>query len=171
MLYMEGTTDIEYLTAAARSLEKTDVLDNFELVDGGGEGKLSNIWKNRLAFQQIANNKIILLYDCDTNKETTEDGAVYKRVIPKIEAGPIEVGIENLFPVETIAKVERQNACFIDVTEATTMRSRGKEITLPRIKSVNENEKKNMCEWLCENGDRNDFANFEVVFKLLEDLI
>ncbi len=51
------------------------------------------------------------------------------------------------------------------------MRVRGETITSPTIKSVNKDEKGNMCDWLCENGTVDDFANFELAFSIIDSII
>jgi hypothetical protein len=67
--------------------------------------------------------------------------------------------------------VEEQHPRFIDTEEASSRRVRGVITAFLATKAVNRDEKGNMCDWLCENGTRDDFANFSAVFQMVEDLI
>ena len=42
---------------------------------------------------------------------------------------------------------------------------------VPEKWTVNDDEKKNLCDWICENGTAEDFASFTVVFDLLKDTV
>ena len=136
-----------------------------------GFGNLDKIWKSyNNSVSEIVPNKIILLYDCDTGKQDAHKNMVYKRVLPSSEHGPIKIGIENLFPEKTIDRVERECPHYIDVKEAALKRVRGVESDIPASKSVNKDEKGNMCDWLCENGSSEDFSNFIAAFDIIEEV-
>lgn len=172
IVFVEGDYDIRYLNKASELLDKNKVLERIQLKEGDGYGNLDKIWsKYENPISEIVPNKIILLYDCDTNKKNTEKGLVYKRVIPSITQNPIIIGIENLFPANTITKIEGQHPQFIDIQESSTKRTRGTTTTTPANKSVNKDEKGNMCNWLCANGTIDDFINFESVFSIIEEII
>jgi hypothetical protein len=172
ILFVEGDYDIRYLTKAAELLGKNDVLERILIKDGGGFGNLDKLWRSYdSAISENIPNKIILLYDCDTNKQNTDRNLVYKRVITLIAENPISVGIENLFPLETINRVEFLNPQFIDTKDETAQRIRNVIQTIPSTKSVNKDEKNNLCNWLCENGTVEDFVNFESIFDIIEAII
>lgn len=172
IVFVEGDYDIRYLKKAAELLGKEDVLSKVQLKDAVGFGNLDKVWKsfNNVVSEAIS-NKIILLYDCDTNKQNTNKNSLFKRVIPQIQDNPIEIGIENLFSSHTIEKVEGIRPQFIDLQEQAIKRIRGQEIIKPPIKSVNKDEKGNLCTWLCENGEIADFSSFEVAFQIIEEII
>lgn len=172
ILLVEGDYDVRYLQKAAELLGKTQILEKIEIKDAGGFGNLDKVWKsydNVLA--ETIPQKIILLYDCDIKRQETQKGKVLKRVIPSLAENPIVVGIENLFGSETIQKVERQFPKFIDTEEPSKRTIRGVTTITPVIKSVNRDEKGNMCSWLCENGSHGDFSNFSVIFEIIEKSI
>ncbi|MGM8229092.1 AAA family ATPase [Cellvibrio sp. ARAG 10.3] len=172
VVFVEGDYDIRYLNKAADFLEKRELLDRVQLKDGSGFGNLDKIWKSyNNSISEVLPNKIILLYDCDTNKQDNDKNLVFKRVIPSVPGNPISVGIENLFSIDVIDKIELENPQFIDIQEEGKARTRGNEITLPSTKSVNKDEKGNMCNWLCENGEAVDFECFESVFQIIEQII
>lgn len=171
ILLVEGDYDIRYLRKAAELLDKTPILDRVQLKDGGGFGNLDKVWKSYdNALSEMLPKKIILLYDCDTKKQEAQKGNVFKRVIPSFTENPIAIGIENLFGAATINSVENQHPRFIDTEEASARRVRGEITVIPATKAVNRDEKGNMCNWLCENGTRDDFVNFEAVFGVIENL-
>jgi hypothetical protein len=172
IVFVEGDYDIRYLSKAAELLNKTALLEKVQLKDGGGFGNLDKIWKGYdNSMSEIVPNKIFLLYDCDTKKQDATKGFVYKRVIPSMPNNPIGIGIENLFTLATISRIENQFPQFIDTQAQSIKRVRGEEIVCPSKKSVNKDEKGNLCNWLCENGTAEDFATFDSVFCIIEELI
>jgi hypothetical protein len=172
ILFVEGDYDIRYLKKAAELLKKTEVLEKIQLKDVDGFGNLDKVWKSyNNSVSEVVPNKILLLYDCDTNKQDAEKNLVFKRVIPQIAENPISIGIENLFSKDTIEKIEKVNPQYIDIVEELNSRIRGVETIVPASKSVNKNEKGNMCNWLCENGVLEDFMGFANVFQLIEKIV
>ena len=113
----------------------------------------------------------MVLRDCDYTGQAEDKGHRHKRKIPKQDGHPIEKGIENLFTQETIEKARSHKSAFIDVTDAHTKIERGERRQIPETWTVNENEKKNLCDWLCENGTAEDFQHFQVIFDLLDELL
>jgi hypothetical protein len=81
----------------------------------------------------------------------------------------ITKGIENLFPNELINRAIDYKKAFVDVTkvERTTRGIESKETNF----QVNKDEKKNLCEWICKNGESSDFINFSIVFKLIREVL
>jgi predicted ATP-binding protein involved in virulence len=172
IVFVEGDYDIRYLNKAAEFLGKSNLLDRIQLKDGDGFGNLDKIWKSyNNSISEVLPNKIILLYDCDTNKQDIQKNLVFKRVLPSIIGNPISIGIENLFSEDTINKIEGENPQYIDIHEESSKRVRGVETNIPASKAVNKDEKGNMCNWLCENGTAEDFSGFETAFNIIESII
>ena len=172
VVFVEGDYDIRYLNRAAELFDRVDLLDQVQLKDGDGFGNLDKIWRSyNSAISEVLPNKIILLYDCDTNKQDNNKNLVYKRLIPQVTDNPIKVGIENLFSQETIDRVEAENPQYIDINEGSKKRERGVDIVIPPSKSVNKDEKGNLCNWLCENGNADDFSDFVVALDIIGQAI
>ncbi len=172
IVFVEGDYDIRYLNKAANLLGKMDLIEKIQLKDGTGFGNLDKIWRSyNNSVSEVLPSKMILLYDCDTKKQDANKNLVYKRVIQPVAENPIAKGIENLFSENTITKVENANPQYIDFHDETLIRYRGEQIQKPAIKSVNKDEKGNMCNWLCENGDLEDFLGFESAFEIIEEII
>ncbi len=172
IIFVEGDYDIRYLKKAAELLEKQDILNSFEVKDGGGCGNLDKIWKNyNSKLSLIFKGKIILLYDCDTNKEEKKNENLHKKIISTLIENPVQRGIENLFTAETINKVQDAKNSFIDITPEINKIERGQIINVPEKKEVNKDEKGNLCNWLCENGTVEDFNNFNAIFNLFEEIL
>ena len=167
--YVEGDYDIEYLMRAAELLNQQAVIESIRLEEGGGYGGLDKVWKayNSPA-SDVLPSKVVVLYDCDIQKDEANRGQAYKRIITTIENNPIEKGIENLFSHATIQKVRTKNAQFFIVHEAHTSINGGEQVQIPERIEIIKSQKKNLCEWLCKNGDVSDFQNFSVVFDLIE---
>lgn len=171
LLIVEGTIDIDYIKKAAEHLEETELLSKFEVLDGDGYGGLNKIWKNFHVKRWVsANQAVILLYDCDVNEKNNEVGKAFQRTIPARQS-MIEKGIENIFPDSTIINARNHKSAFIDYVPATTKFVRGEEVEEPECWSVNEDEKRNLCNWVCENGNADDFEHFASVFDILKDCL
>lgn len=171
VLFVEGDYDIRYLEKSASLLGKTDLLNDFKLIDGDGYGNLDKVWKSfNSKIAEILKEKTILLYDCDTNKSEISISNLHKKIIPSIDSNPIKKGIENLFTRETILKAKLYKSDFIDIYGESEKIIRGQTQRVPERWEVNKDEKGNMCNWLCENGTIDDFANFILIFDLLETL-
>lgn len=169
IVFVEGDYDIRYITRAAELLEKSHILDAIQIRDGSGFGNLDKIWRSyEVQLAELLSSKILLLYDCDTNKAASEKGRIIKRVIPSIVESSITIGIENLIPSDLIVQLENSHPQFIDSINSTSTRVRGHEVISPAKKSINKDEKKNLCDWLCFNGTADDFRNFSSVFDIIE---
>lgn len=172
IVFVEGDYDIRYITRAAELLGKSHLLETVQLRDGSGFGNLDKIWRSyEVQLAELLPSKILLLYDCDTNKVASEKGQLIKRVIPSVVEAAITIGIENLIPSGLIAQLESSHPQFIDSTDSTTSRIRAHEVILPAKKSINKDEKKNLCDWLCCNGTADDFRNFSSIFDIIESTL
>ena len=173
LVFVEGKSDIEYISKAASLLNRADVLDSVRLEDGNGAGSLAKVWKD-FSSSPLASaipQKVILLFDGDTNKGNDRRGKLFKRTIPPHPENPIEKGIENLFPKAALAAVERHDATLVDFAGERTIREGGKNRVEPEIWSVSSKKKMALCKWLCENGTAADFKNFAGVFDILEEVL
>lgn len=168
MVIVEGDIDIKYIRKAAEFAGKLNILDTIQLKPGDGFGNLDKIWKSfDNPIGDIVTGKILLLFDCDIKKQEQARGKVFRKTIPTIIENPIKKGIENLFSEETIEKIENANSNFIDI-EKIESRVRGSTSEIS-TKCINECEKMNVCNWLCENGTAIDFAPFSVVLEFIEE--
>jgi hypothetical protein len=77
--------------------------------------------------------------------------------------------LSNLFPEETIQKLEGANRQFIDITASTKL-IRGIETESLKTKEINQEEKTNVCDWLCNNGSLEDFEKFKVILDFFDSL-
>ena len=171
IVYMEGRTDIKYLVRAGELLGHSAVLENISLLDGNGDN-LNNTWKHVSGLSEsIVARKVLVVRDCDYNKEDETKGKRYRVTIPKLDGNPLEKGIENLFSKETLEKAMEFKPAFIDVDYARPKMERGVKKEIPEEWTVNENEKTNLCDWLCDNGTAEDFRHFKVIFDRITELL
>ena len=70
-----------------------------------------------------------------------------------------------------IDRAEVYERAFVDLTAEITKRVRGNDVLVPAAEEVNKDEKRNLCQWLCETGTAEDFVNFEQIFRVLEELL
>ena len=171
VVFVEGETDIKYLQRAANLLDRESVLEEVEVKGAGGSGSLAKIWNFKFT-ETVTPSKIVLLYDCDNQGSGDCDrGKMSKRRIPKQESNPLENGIENLFEKATLEKARKDKPAYIDIKGEHVAMKRGKEKNIPEEWTINENEKTNLCDWLCEHGTADDFKHFGKVFDLLEETL
>lgn len=171
IVFVEGSIDQRYIHRASQLLGKEAILQQVEIRDGGGKGNLDKIWKLRNYPDSIVRKDVMLLYDCDTGKSPEENGNFVRRAIPRQDDHPIKTGIENLLSKETLEKAQQHKPAFIDVDPGRTKTVRGESKIVPEEWSVNEDEKKNLCDWLCANGTQEDFQQFSVIFDFLGNML
>jgi predicted ATP-binding protein involved in virulence len=173
IVFVEGDYDIRYLTKTIELFYPDQLLlERFRFADGEGYGNLDNIWKSMSnKVSNVLAVRTLLLYDCDVQKKPDNKGKISKVTIPTNTDNPIEKGIENLLSQETIKKLENENSQFIDITPATKKRIRGEMITIPEKQEINKDEKKNICDWLCQKGTENDFEGFRKAIDIIIDFL
>lgn len=170
IIFVEGEHDITLIVKAAELLNKTELLKKIELRQRGGYRNLDKLWNvlNEESWETTPQTKVFL-YDCDTNKVNEDFGNHYKRIIPTNPNSIVMKGIENLFPNEFINKAIETKKAFVDFKKTIGIR-RGVEY-VEEINEINKDEKKNFCNWACENGNIEDFKQFEVIFEIIEQHI
>lgn len=166
-VYVEGPTDVLYIKKALDLYDKAENLNKFDIEIIGEESDKGTINSNNKALKNagaflktklgILSQKIILLNDPEESiTETSFEEKLYIRKIPKIEASPIQKGIENLFCKTFIDEAQNKKAdCF-------QFQTVGKEIKNFQI--VN-GKKQEVCTWICKNGTKN---NFKILKKYLK---
>jgi hypothetical protein len=170
ILFCEGDIDVRLINKAAELLNKLDLLSKIELRYRGSCSNLDKLWGILTDNNwETVPQKKILLYDCDTNRQDEDFGHIHRRTIPKIEVNIIQRGIENLFPEATINRALDFKKEFVDFKTITgTERGVAYEKTETII---NKHEKRNFCNWLLENGTARDFADFKIIFDIIETLV
>ena len=173
IVFVEGTTDQRYIEKASRLLGKEMCLESLEIRDGGGSGKLAKMWKDSvLPLTAAFPHQVLLLFDCDTSKQAANKGKLFQRCIPMQDHNPVKRGIENLFNKSTLEMARQHNpAFFITEEEHGGTDENGNPVTIPESWKVNDSEKVNLCDWLCENGTEEDFKSFSLIFDLMEEAL
>jgi hypothetical protein len=170
ILFCEGDIDVTLINKAAELLEKTVLLSKIELRYRGSCGHLDKLWSILTDNNwETVPQKKILLYDCDTNKQDEDFGHIHRRTISKINENIIQRGIENLFPEHTIKRALEYKKEFVDF-KTITGTERG--VAYEKAETIiNKHEKRNFCNWLLENGKKEDFQHFKTIFDILETLV
>ncbi len=172
IVFVEGDYDIKYLTKTIEYFFDDGLISRFRFADGEGFGNLDKIWTSMNSkVAKVLTTKTLLLYDCDIAKINSNNEKIYKRTIPIIESNPVSIGIENLLSHATIAKLEMANPCYIDIIPERTERIRGENKVIAEVKKVNKDEKKNICNWLIQNGDKTDFEGFKNAVLLIIEFL
>jgi hypothetical protein len=169
LVLTEGETDPIYIRTALDLLEKQEILEQVDIewvglsVDKGksintGDSGLNNTRDVLLSNPKFLTRKVLLLYDCDTKKQSADYDNLKIRSIPKQENRKIKKGIENLFPDHLFTK----------------------EFYLPKTKigdygevnQIQEFQKMKFCTWICsQKKDAKDFADFKVIVDIFKDFL
>lgn len=162
----EGETDPKYIRAALELLGRQDLADALDIEWVGAQGRQGPLntghkgldhTKNVLgANPDLTSRKVLLLYDCDTNKPAEDSGRVSVRSLPKNEDNTkARKGIENLLPDELF------EARFYPAT--TKIGDYGER------KTFEEFDKTAFCRWVCEERRQtNDFERFSSIISIFE---
>jgi predicted ATP-binding protein involved in virulence len=174
IVFVEGPTDVVYIKKAAKLLGKESTLErvilrnigNKQGNEGGGCPALDNVAKIIKSDPNIFNKKIILIYDPDCKNSKDDES---KNILKAHEDLGIfrnknkPVGIESLFPKSFIEKADikffYKNTC-----------EKGSNVSVNSFKILDD-EKQNFCDWACENGTAEDFANFAQIFEIIENVL
>ena len=167
IVYVEGVTGENYVRRASQLLGQEAILQGVEVRDGGGVGDMKKIWKSWLS--DLIPHKVMLLFDCDVQLGSDDKKNLFRRIIPLQSNNPVQKGIENLFSKETLERARQHKPAFVDIDPQHTRIVRGKPQLVAEKWSINEYEKTNLCEWLCENGTIEDFRHFQLIFDLIEE--
>jgi hypothetical protein len=168
LVLLEGETDPIYLNTAAELLGRSSLLEKIkfdwvgskhpESGQGFHTGKDAlNATANFLkAKPDLIKREVVLLYDNDVSKPSSDHGRLHVRLMPtNVKNTIIESGIENLFPERVLS------ADMFD--EKTFHKKNGTSTT---TKSLN---KMKLCSHLCEcKRDVADFAEFSSVLDMIE---
>ena len=168
LTFVDGATDVQYHRRAAELLGFDSLLSEMEFRDGGG--KLKNIWTG-LTKDHAERKKVIILHDPEETVTSDTRANLYRRRIEKIRDHPLQKGVENLFSRVTLQKAIKCKPAFIDITDAHQGRKRGATVEVSETWVVNRDEKRNLCNWLCENGTHEDFQHFRPVLDVIRRIV
>jgi hypothetical protein len=169
LVLTEGETDPVYIKTALELLGETEILEQVDIEWVGasrGKGKsintgdsgLNNTRDVLISNPQFLTKKVLLLYDCDTNKPNEDHEKLNIRKIPRQENRKVKKGIENLFPEHLFIK----------------------EFYLPKTKygdygeenQIQEFQKMKFCKWICEERKQaDDFVDFKIIIELIKNCL
>ena len=165
-LFVEGDIDVQYLNKAADFYEEwKKILEGMELKAKNGKGELSNYWKKRTHIKEFIQHPVILIFDCDTNQSDEDDPLFYKRSVPIPNGNSIKKGIESLFEDALILKAEESGKKKFTLKSTPNNDEPNKQEWI-----VIDNEKKNLADWICKNGSKDDFKNFHLIFDKVKEI-
>lgn len=164
LITFEGITDIKYFKKAIELLKgETSVLEKFDLKDGHGKDNMINEVRNLkevISHGQEPKSRLMFFFDCDTSYAPVKITNLWANKINKIEENPIKIGIENLFPKETINHLITKRKDIFTLKEE---RNENGDITKTEAAIKNDFAKSSLCDHLCNVGTKDDFKNFEEI--------
>ena len=159
----EGSLDTHYIQTALTLLGEMKLLNSLEIkpvgtkvnegTRDGGKSGLDRVQKVYAANSWLFHQPVLLLYDCDTNKQKADSEGLWVRVVLKnTENTKVKSGIENLF--------------FMNLFEDRFYR----RFPTDDGGYAKHLDKDKFCKWICEDR-RNpaDFVNFGVIVDILKE--
>lgn len=170
IVFFEGQIDVDYVKCALHLFGRTDLSDAVEIAEGGGHGGLTKIARimDSGSLASLIPNDITVVYDCDVPKANRDVGRFHARAL-QATACKIKKGIENLLSDELIEKVAKERPEFFNRTNRHARVERGVEIVVPESWSVNDAEKRNLCDWVAENATSDDLRFFSAAIAYVEE--
>ena len=165
ILFTEGETDKKYLDKAIELYFKGKV--NFEVnwignynQNGGaintGCTGLNNLLKVLEANPNLFNNKIGLLYDCDTNKKAEKNELYFIYTLSSNDKNVYKIGIENQLILPKLFDYNNFIAKKVKIDDY------GVESTISSL------DKTKLCDYICSSNDvENTLINLK---KIIEDI-
>ncbi|NEN88935.1 MAG: AAA family ATPase [Okeania sp. SIO3H1] len=166
LVLTEGKTDVRYIKTALELLGHQDLLEQLEIDEIGKEGKDGGDTNLNAAKKILVNNqshftrKVLLLYDCDTEKKGENFDSIFIRCIPEnTENNKAKKGIENLFPVELFEK--------------RFYKDRPKTGDYGEESIIQKFDKEEFCEYICQKRrEKDDFLKFEeLLIPIIEEFL
>ena len=172
VLVVEGITDQRYIERAAELLGRQGVLDQLIMMEGNGKDNLGKFWKG--CSEQMSGTiarKAVLLFDCDVKFDASgphERGHLSRRFIPQCDAHPVRDGIENRFDRSTLQRAREHNPKWVNIEGGRVDKIDGEDVDVPESWTIPRNRKTELCKWLCEHGDTEDFQHFGELLDIIE---
>ena len=161
----EGSLDTHYIQTALILLGEVKLLNSLEIrpvgakvnkgTHDGGKSGLDRVQKVCEANSWLFDQPMLLLYDCDTNKQESDSERLWVRLIPEsAENTKVKKGIENLFPEKL----------FKDHFYSRNPKDDGGYLKLL--------DKNKFCQWICkERRSSVDFEGFKEVVVILKEFV
>ncbi len=174
LVLTEGPLDVRYIQHALELLGENELIasldiefvgieDNNGKTRHGGDQGLNHFSNMYEANSSLFNRSILLLYDCDTKKKDKQVGEDERLWIRSIEQNTentkVKKGIENLFPI----KFFEEEFEFRKEYYSKKPKDDGGQV---------ENlDKPKLCDWICENGSKDDFEKFKEIVEILREFV
>ena len=169
LVLTEGETDPIYIKTALELLGEKEILAQVDIEWVGisigkgksintGHGGLKNTRDVLVSNPKFLTRKVLLIYDCDTDKSNEDHELLKIRKIPQQKNRKVKKGIENLFPDHLFTE----------------------EFYLPKTKygdygeqnQIQEFQKMDFCKWICEQRKQaDDFVDFKIIIEFIKDCL
>lgn len=169
LVLTEGETDPIYIKTALELLGEKEILAQVDIEWVGisigkgksintGDGGLKNTRDVLLSNPKFLTRKVLLIYDCDTDKSNEDHELLKIRKIPQQKNRKVTKGIENLFPDHLFTE----------------------EFYLPKTKygdygeqnQIQEFQKMKFCKYICEQRKQaDDFVDFKIIIDFIKDCL
>lgn len=172
-IFVEGKTDVKYIKRAIDVFDRNDLNEKIEIKQIGFEDKngaknsnnqaLCNAERFLEANQNFLINKVLILHDPENKVQERWIGEKLKiNKMPFFKENYLKKGIENLFNNNLFDNYHEnfnQNNYFSIIKNNET------------VIDYKINNKQEICNWICENGKKEDFENFKVILEVIDEFL
>jgi hypothetical protein len=195
VLLVEGKTDEQYLTIAARMLDehnkenwRCNLLGSMKIFHIGGSGNMEKFINNKgmHALCMSLNHKIFILFDYDSKRKTEQLKEKFKQHITdnkkfslsnkifgyflsdknRANNNIIRSGIEILLSKNIIIAAKKEYPEYFKKQDGEVL-----EIMNSSKDNSSEDKKSALANYIRDNGQANDFKKFDIVFCFLKEQI
>ncbi|MFM6097289.1 MAG: hypothetical protein ACKPCG_03920 [Dolichospermum sp.] len=169
LVLTEGETDPIYIKTALELLGEKEILAQVDIEWVGisigkgksintGDGGLKNTRDVLISNPKFLTRKVLLLYDCDTDKSNEDHELLKIRKIPQQKNRKVTKGIENLFPDHLFTEEF--------YVQKTKYGDYGEE------NQIQEFQKMKFCKYICEQRKQaDDFVDFKIIIDFIKDCL
>ena len=170
LVLTEGETDPIYIKTALQLLGEKEILAQVDIEWVGisiGKGKSINTGDSGLKNTRdvllskpklLGDRKVLLLYDCDTDKSDENHEKLKIRKIPQQKNRKVKKGIENLFPDHLFTEEF--------YVQKTKYGDYGEE------NQIQEFQKMKFCKYICvQRKQADDFVDFKIIIDFIKDCL
>ncbi len=169
LVLTEGETDPIYIKTALELLGEKEILAQVDIEWVGisigkgksintGDGGLKNTRDVLISNPKFLTRKVLLLYDCDTDKSNENHELLKIRKIPQQKNRKVTKGIENLFPDHLFTEEF--------YVQKTKYGDYGEE------NQIQEFQKMKFCKYICEQRKQaDDFVDFKIIIDFIKDCL
>jgi len=174
-VFVEGPTDVRYLTKALHILERADLLAKIEVEtigektgqEGSGHKNLEHGFNFLTNKPKLRPNKVLFLFDPDVKHLPNEGNDFENLYVRRMDAySALKKGSEFLFPDHLFEEAFERDLVLKDLGRASRDNPHPTPTYIVKAKMP-------LCRWICEDRENcpEDFQEFQKIIRIIESVL